>query len=100
MIYRYGQVVRRFSAHGNNTRDKIVRMMEWMAFSYRALKIYEIQDGIVFRHGTTRLDESTKLLSDDIWELCKPMIEEGPDGTLCFVHFSAKEYVHSNRKYH
>ena len=91
--YRYGRVIQRFSNQGSNSRDKIIRVMEWMAFSYRALKIYEVQDGIIFRPGSTKLDEKTTLMSSNVWELCKPLIEEGPNGTLCFVHFSAKEYV-------
>ena len=64
-----------------------------MACSVRPLKVWEIQDGIVFQAGVnTILDESTKL-PETVLELCKPMIEKGPGHTVDFVHFSAKEYV-------
>ena len=65
-------------------------MLQWIAFSFRPLKKFELQDGIVLHDGNTVLDESTKILVD-ILDLCKPIIEEGPANTVIFVHFSAKE---------
>ena len=78
--------------HRVHSRDKAIRILEWMACSCRTLKIWEIQDGIVFKPGSTTLNEMTKL-AKDILDLCKPIIEEGPGNTVDFVHFSAKEYV-------
>lgn len=90
---RYGRILKsimtELSAH---SRDKAIRILEWMACSCRTLKIWEIQDGIVFQPGCTILNETTKL-AKSILELCKPIIEEGPGNTVDFVHFSAKEYV-------
>jgi hypothetical protein len=40
-------------------------------------------DGIV-------LDEHSKLVPGFL-DVCKPLIEEGPKGTMDFVHYSAKE---------
>lgn len=68
-----------------------------MACSFRALKVWEIQDGIVYQAGVnTTLDEPTKM-PKTVLELCKPMIDEGPANTVDFVHFSAKEYVPSEQ---
>jgi hypothetical protein len=67
-----------------------------MACSFRTLKPYELQDGIVFSPGNTVLNDATKL-SIDILDLCKPLIERGLSNTIDFVHFSAKEYVFIQR---
>ena len=61
-----------------------------MACSCRALKLFEIQDGIVFHSGNTTLDDTTKL-PKEVLDRCKPLIEEGPGNSVDFVHFSAKE---------
>jgi hypothetical protein len=61
-----------------------------MACSYRILKSYEILDGIAFDASTTTLTPKTKVRKD-ILDLCRPLIEDGPAGTVDFVHFSAKE---------
>ena len=64
-----------------------------MACSFRPLKAWELQDGIVFRPGTDNVLNDTTKLQRSILEVCKPIIEEGPGNTVDFVHFSAKEYV-------
>lgn len=64
-----------------------------MACSFRSLKAWEIQDGIVYQAGVNDTLDGTTKLPKTVLELCKPMIEEGPGNTVDFVHFSAKEYV-------
>lgn len=66
------------------------KILEWLACSFRPLKIHEIQDGITFDTEGAGLNEETKL-GRQIIDLCKPLIEEGPGNTVDFVHFSAKE---------
>lgn len=68
-----------------------IRILEWLACSYRVLKVYEVIDGIVLQPGSTTLDNRTQLRRD-VLDLCKPLIEDGPSNTVDFVHFSAKEY--------
>jgi hypothetical protein len=75
-----------------HSRRTSIRILKWMACSFRTLKPYELQDGIVFSPGNTVLNDATKL-SIDILDLCKPLIERGLSNTIDFVHFSAKEYV-------
>ncbi|TVY89373.1 Vegetative incompatibility protein HET-E-1 [Lachnellula willkommii] len=75
-----------------NGRSVAIRILEWMACSYRPLKSYEILDGIMFRPGSTTLNEKTKM-HKKVLDLCRPLIEDGPSNTLDFVHFSAKEYI-------
>lgn len=74
------------------TRDanRALKILEWLACSFRPLKVFEIQDGITFGPDNTVLSDETKLKSGFV-DLCKPLIEEGPGGTVDFVHYSAKE---------
>lgn len=67
-------------------------MLEWLACAFRVVKIYELQDGILFKDEHSTLNTKTKL-TRDILDLCKPIIEEGPNQSVDFVHYSAKEYV-------
>lgn len=72
-------------------RQLAIHILEWMACACRTLKFYELQDGILFQPGSPGLSEETKL-TRSILDLCKPLIEEGPNHTVDFVHYSAKEY--------
>jgi hypothetical protein len=62
-----------------------------MACSFRPLKTFEIQDGLVFTTPDSLLNDETKP-NKSLLDLCKPIIEEGVGNTVDFVHFSAKEY--------
>ena len=70
--------------------EKARRILEWLACSCRLMKIHEVQDGIAFHADNQVLDDDTKL-SPAVLDLCKPLIEEGPNKTIDFVHYSAKE---------
>lgn len=72
------------------SRHLAIRLLGWMACSYRLLKKHEILDGIAFDTSNTILSLRTKV-GPDMLDLCKPLIEEGPDHIIDFVHFSAKE---------
>ncbi|EXJ84684.1 hypothetical protein A1O3_05354 [Capronia epimyces CBS 606.96] len=89
----YGRVLRRVTEE-MNPKDyaKAIRILEWLACSCRLMKMCEVQDGIVFDADNLVLDDETKL-SPDVLDICKPLIEEGPNKTIDFVHYSAKEYI-------
>jgi hypothetical protein len=71
-----------------SARSEAMRILEWLAYSYRPLKSYEILDGITLRPGTTILKTKTQ---KQVLDLCRPLVEDGPTNTIEFVHFSAKE---------
>jgi hypothetical protein len=75
---------------GTQKREKAIRILEWIACSFRILKEHEIRDGILFHSSDMVLTEQTKL-ADGFLDMCKPLIEEGPKNTIDFVHYSAKE---------
>ncbi|KAJ8067481.1 hypothetical protein OCU04_004825 [Sclerotinia nivalis] len=88
----YGRILQRINNSNDFSRRTSVRILKWMACSYRKLKPFELQDGLAFYPGNTVLDDSTKL-SIHVLDQCKPLIEQGPSGAIDFVHFSAREYI-------
>lgn len=60
-----------------------IRILGWMACSYRLLKKYEILDGIAFNFANTVLSPKTKIRAEAL-DLCRPLIEDGPDNTIDF----------------
>ncbi|KAH8587407.1 hypothetical protein B0O99DRAFT_733524 [Bisporella sp. PMI_857] len=92
----YGRILQHIMKElGERDCQKAIRILQWVACSFRVMKSYEIQDGIVLCVSGSVLDQNSKLL-DGFWELCKPLIEDGPKNTLDFVHYSAKEQVFQN----
>ncbi len=74
--------------------EKAMRILKWIACSLRLMKAHEIRDGILFHTKGSELNEKTKVkVIEGFFDLCKPLIEEGPKNTLDFVHYSAKEWV-------
>jgi hypothetical protein len=73
-----------------HVRSLSIRILEWMSYSYRRLKVHEILDGVSIRPDRICLDNNTKL-PRRVLDICRPLIEDGPCNTLIFVHFSAQE---------
>ena len=92
----YGRVIDGFKNRlSDSNKDKVTRILQWIAFTCRPLRTHELLDGATLHEGNMVLDETTKLGSS-VLELCKPIIEEGPGGIVQFVHFSAKEFLLHN----
>jgi hypothetical protein len=91
---RYDRILERVLRDLNQgTSKKAIRILEWVACSLRMLKIHEIQDGIVLHTMDIEINERTKLRDGKFLDLCKPIIEEGPNNTVDFIHYSARECV-------
>ena len=55
------------------------------------MRTYEVLDGVALvEPGRSTLSLESKL-DKAIIEVCKPILEESSNGSLEFVHFSAKE---------
>jgi hypothetical protein len=90
-LNRYGRILERIKTYPDPIqRDYAVRILHWLACSFRLLKCHEVQDGIVFRNNECVLEHATRL-SKEVLDLCKPIIEETDRSVIDFVHFSAKE---------
>jgi hypothetical protein len=91
--FRYGRILDRvMDGLPEQSKDKALRILEWLACSFRIMKAHEIRDGIQFHTKGMELNDRTKVkLIDGFFDLCKPLIEEGPKSTVDFVHYSAKQ---------
>jgi hypothetical protein len=73
-------------------REKATRILKWMALAERPLKKFELLDGITLHCGNSQLNEKTRLW-EQVIDLCKPFVEDGPNGTIMFIHFTVREQV-------
>lgn len=56
------------------------------------MKTHEIRDGIQFHVMGMELNNRAKVkLIDGFFDLCKPLVEEGPKNTVDFVDYFAKQ---------
>jgi WD40 repeat protein len=75
--------------------ERVTRMLMWICYSRRPLRKFELLPGLAFTSDTTILN-SRSLPNARIMDLCKPLIEERPDGCVTFVHFSVQEFLMSS----
>jgi hypothetical protein len=90
---RYGRILdRMMDGLTEQNSAKALKILEWLACSFRIMKAHEIRDGIQFHTKGLELNDRTKVkLIDGFFNMCKPLIEEGPKNTIDFVHYSAKQ---------
>ena len=69
-----------------------MRILQWIACAKRPLAKHEVQNGIALHAGNLMLDDGSRL-SEHVFELCKPLIEEVQGRCVVFIHFSVKEDV-------
>ena len=71
-------------------RRQAMEILNWVCCALRPLRVREVEDAIAFRPDCAKPTLSNRI-SRSIFEICGPLIEELPDGTVDTVHFSAKE---------
>jgi hypothetical protein len=71
-------------------REKAARILEWIALAKRPMKKLELLDGVSLHRDNCQLNERTRLWGQVI-DLCKPLVEDGPNETIVFIHFTVQE---------
>ena len=66
-------------------------IIAWLVSVRRPIKTLELLHALMIRVGDRNLEHKRRLCKDIVY-LCGPFIEER-EGTITFVHFSAKELV-------
>ena len=90
----YGRILRRIcNAPGTEKYGGVQRILSWICFSQRPLHKLEILHGLVIPPSHRLLDAQSVPIPQ-ILDHCKPFIEERPDSTIAFVHFTVQEYEH------
>ncbi|KAH0560092.1 hypothetical protein GP486_003385 [Trichoglossum hirsutum] len=72
--------------------EKASRILEWIALAKRPMKKIELLDGVTLHRGNSQLNEKTRLW-ERVIDVCKPLVEDGPNGTVVFIHFTVQEYL-------
>ena len=90
---RYDRILQRvMDGLTEQSSEKALRILKWLACSFRIMKTHEVRDGIQFHTRGMELNDMTKVkLIKGFFDLCKPLVEEGPKNTIDFVHYSAKQ---------
>ena len=88
----YGRILHRISIkRGVESYGGVSVVFSWICFSRRPLHKSELLHGLSI--SPSQGASSTQSVPvPQILEHCKPFIEERPDSTIAFVHFSVQEY--------
>ena len=70
--------------------DRVLRILGWISFAKRPLRAYEVQYGAIVHLESTVLDHETRPFNT-VLDVCKPLIEDGMNQTITFIHSSVKE---------
>ncbi|KAK2755707.1 hypothetical protein FQN54_005857 [Arachnomyces sp. PD_36] len=84
--------LRKFHQYEPRDRDKALRVFKWISLAEKPLQRHELLDAVSLHPGNCILNDETRVWSNVI-DLCKPLIEEMPNGSIVFVHFTVKEYL-------
>ncbi|KAF2231650.1 hypothetical protein EV356DRAFT_535325 [Viridothelium virens] len=68
------------------------RVLSWITFAKRPLRSYELQHGVTLHTENTEFDFETRPLRN-VYDICRPLIEQGPQQTIVFIHSSVSEYL-------
>jgi hypothetical protein len=94
---RYNRIMERLEDRLNlqtQSHKTAIRTLNWIACAERPLKKHELQHGICLYpdNNNNVVTDGTKP-SRRVFDLCKPLLEDGPNDTVRFVHSSVKQYV-------
>ena len=91
----YGRMLKRIGNLSLNEQAAVKRIFSWLICARRPLRTVELEHGLLIQHGDKDL-QHTRAICRDVLELCGPILERRKE-CITFVHFSAKEYSHTQR---
>ena len=71
----------------------VKRVFAWLICTRRPLRTAELEHALLIQPGDNDLQHE-RALYKDVLELCGPIVEKRKD-YITFIHFSAKEYNHT-----
>ncbi|GIJ89554.1 DNA-directed RNA polymerase II subunit RPB1 [Aspergillus pseudoviridinutans] len=88
----YEKVVRNSLENASDTnRNVMLRILSWIIYGIKPLRKFEIISGASIHARNVDFSEQYRL-RDGALELCKPLLEEGRNETVRFIHFTVREY--------
>ena len=90
----YGRMLKRISSVLSPPEQATVkRIFSWLICARQPLRTAELEHALLIQPGDNDL-QHTRALYKDVLELCGPIVEKR-SGYITFIHFSAKEYSHT-----
>jgi hypothetical protein len=89
----YERIVRNMCNSRNSLScTRATAILRWIAFAQRPIRLNELLHGLA--HTPAELNPVIQSVPvPTVLELCKPLVEQYPDGSINFVHFSVQESV-------
>jgi hypothetical protein len=73
-------------------RNKTARVLEWIAYANRPLKMDEILSGMGVTETASKRPK-LNAVSAKVLDFCQPLVEVSRTGIVEFIHFSVTESV-------
>ena len=90
----YGRMLKRIStALSPHEQATVKRIFGWLICTRRPLRTVELEHALLIQPGDNELQHK-RALYKDVLELCGPIVENRKE-YITFIHFSAKEYSHT-----
>ncbi|KAI1394316.1 ankyrin [Hypoxylon trugodes] len=97
----YDQAMERIRDQGTNIEEFALRVIRWVCFARRPLKLAELLCALAIEPGDEELDEDAVGDESDIANYCAGLVVvEGDSKTVRFVHYTTQEYFNSLRDTH
>lgn len=95
----YDQAMSRIRDQGANIEEFALRVIRWVCFARRPLKLAELLCALAVTPGDEELDEDAVGDESDITNYCAGLVVvEGDSKTVRFVHYTTQEYFNSLRE--
>lgn len=89
MTVRYGKLLERIQNNciASRSDSKVRRIFGWLLFAEKkqAIRKRDILLGSSIHEGSVVLQKNTKPFPNSL-DICKPLIEDGPGGTVSLIH--------------
>ncbi|KAK4195589.1 hypothetical protein QBC40DRAFT_288802 [Triangularia verruculosa] len=92
----YERVMHNLLSHNDFQRQDRLRLLGWLACARRPLKWYEVRGAAAIDLDGQTVDYEQlvpRALRQSHRDLCGPLVEQGQDDTLQFIHLTAKDYI-------
>ena len=89
----YDRILKRITALSPNEQVTVKRIFSWLICARRPLRTVELNHALLIQPGDRELQHERALISDML-VLCGPIVEKRKE-YITFIHFSAKEYSHT-----
>ncbi|KAF2872665.1 hypothetical protein BDV95DRAFT_570327 [Massariosphaeria phaeospora] len=88
----YTRILRQIMSESEGrTREAVETILRWTIYGLRPLKVFETASALAQASGNGSWSNQT-LAYEEILNLCRPILEETRNGTVQFIHFTAREY--------